>query len=97
MFRLLESGPTKQQLWELPTSRPEFGNSQFGVRGFVITGLIRQVEENLELRDHNPDTVVETCEDNSDNSLILCEIIDRVVLSDILVTFIIISIVAINF
>ena len=50
MFRLLESGPTKQQLWELPTSRPEFGNSQFGVRGFVITGLIRQVEENLELR-----------------------------------------------
>ena len=51
MFRLLESGPTKQQLWELPTSRPEFGNSQFGVRGFVITGLIRQVEENLELRD----------------------------------------------
>ena len=51
MFRLLESGPTKQQLWELPTSRPEFGNSQFGVRGFVITGLIRQVEENLELRE----------------------------------------------
>ena len=53
MFRLLESGPTKQQLWELPTSRPEFGNSQFGVRGLVITaktGLIRQVEENLELR-----------------------------------------------
>ena len=46
MFRLLESGPTKQQLWELPTSRPEFGNSQFGVRGFVINGLIRQVEEN---------------------------------------------------
>ena len=51
MFRLLESGPTKQQVWELPTSRPEFGNSQFGVRGFVITGLIRQVEENLELRE----------------------------------------------
>ena len=29
LFRLLEFGPTQQQLWELLTSLPQFSNSQF--------------------------------------------------------------------
>ena len=70
---------------------PPLPNSPGGSSCFVLCAI-------LVVLHHNPDTVVETCEDIGDNSLILCETIDRVVLSDfLLVTFIIIFIFAINF